>query len=483
MPRPWTLLLLLSLCLMARAEARKPTPGQANVQDFDFIVAKITANYAGYETKVTDKTRPALTELTDRLREKARLARNDEELAAVLKEWVDFFQDKHTFVEQVATMGGVVPKVRTLALTEASAKAQLEKLGRSRVPAEGLWVSGQERFAVVRTDTAGKQLAAVVLTSDVPAWTTGQVRAEFTVRADGAWDVRYVNRHLLPVAYRGRTTDGHDILEFTGTPARSWRREWPEAADPIAFDKRVPSGDLFLRRLSPRTLWLRLPDFKDRRAEPLAKLLADHKAELDRTDNLVIDARRHGGGSDYVYAPLLPLLYSRPIYSISLEMKVTRDNIDTLAAAFAATKMPDVQRARLEAYLKGLEPHLGKWFRDDGKEVYVEAFPSVLPFPKRVAILIDDATSSGEQFLLAARQSRKVTLFGQRNSLGMLDFSNITNQVTPSGRFKLHWATSRTLRLPGDPVDPHGIPPDLRIPVDVTDPVGYAQAWLERQVD
>jgi hypothetical protein len=54
---------------------------------------------------------------------------------------------------------------------------------------------------------------------------------------------------------------------------------------------------------------------------------------------------------------------------------------------------------------------------------------------------------------------------------------------TPSGRWKMFWATSRSLRLPDEPVDPDGIAPDIRIPQDVADPVGFAQAWLERQVD
>jgi C-terminal processing protease CtpA/Prc len=106
-----------------------------------------------------------------------------------------------------------------------------------------------------------------------------------------------------------------------------------------------------------------------------------------------------------------------------------------------------------------------------------------MPFPKRVAVLVDNAASTGEQFLLEARQSRKVTLFGKENSAGVLDFSNTVDMPTPSGRYRVFWATSRSLRLPGDPVDPDGIAPDIRIPADERDPVAFAQRWLERQVD
>jgi len=54
---------------------------------------------------------------------------------------------------------------------------------------------------------------------------------------------------------------------------------------------------------------------------------------------------------------------------------------------------------------------------------------------------------------------------------------------TPSGRYQVFWATSRSMRLPGDPVDPDGIAPDIRIPAGEADPVAYAQRWLERQTD
>ncbi len=70
---------------------------------------------------------------------------------------------------------------------------------------------------------------------------------------------------------------------------------------------------------------------------------------------------------------------------------------------------------------------------------------------------------------------------GQANSAGVLDFANVVAMPAPSGRYIVQWATSRSLRLPDDPVDPDGIAPDVRIPVDVRDPVGWAQAWLERQ--
>ena len=71
--------------------------------------------------------------------------------------------------------------------------------------------------------------------------------------------------------------------------------------------------------------------------------------------------------------------------------------------------------------------------------------------------------SSCEEFLLAMRQSFKVKLFGQ-SSMGSIDFSNLRPWVLPSGKRRLMYATSRSLRLPEFPVDLAGIPPDQVLP-------------------
>jgi hypothetical protein len=62
--------------------------------DFDFMADKITTNYAGYDTKVTDANRAALSDLTTRLRAKAGEA-SDGELTALLTEWSGFFHEGH----------------------------------------------------------------------------------------------------------------------------------------------------------------------------------------------------------------------------------------------------------------------------------------------------------------------------------------------------------------------------------------------------
>lgn len=460
-----------------------------NVQDFDFVVEKLRRNYAGWDTKVTDETRPTLDQLTARLRSAAQNA-SPEEFTALLQEWVDFFEDGHVGITLIGSTGpddgssSSSATTPSLAWTEASVRAELAARGARRDPLEGIWDidGGLYRLGILPTPDRLGSFSAVVLTTTSESWLPGQIKAELTRQADGTINVLYrAGNHGENRTSASLMLDGA-VLSLTDWG--HWVREVPAITDPGLVERALPTGTMFLKRLSPDTLWLRIPDFNDRRAKPLKDLLDANAEALASAPNLVIDTRNNGGGSDYVYAPLTPLLYSRPIYSVSVEMRASEDNIALrkVIAEEIRSEQPDVAHF-LDQQNNRMAAALGTYVPGSDRVFSIERLDTVLPYPKRVAILIDEAGSTGEQFLLEARQSRKVTLFGKENSAGVLDFANVVGMPTPSGRYEVFWATSRSLRLPGDPVDPDGIAPDIRIPSEEVDPVGYAQRWLERQVD
>lgn len=476
--------------------AHADTAAGSNLRDFDFVAEKIVTNYAGYDTKTTGTKRADLDALTARLRHRVETERlSADEMAALLKEWTDFFHDGHTGIRaleqtpttppdasQLQALAAAVPK---LDWTEASVMQRLTVLGRQRDPIEGLWtISGDRyRLAILRTDAAADAFYVVVLSSTADGWSPGMVKATLTRSQNGRYPMQYRNGLFAEQSLQGELLA--DGSQFDTHAFGRWAREWPAVRDPQAVDRQLPSDQFFLRRLSPSTLWLRLPDFNDGNAAKVAGLLKDNAAMLEAAPNLVIDLRNNEGGSDFVYEPIIRLLYTRPIYGLGVEMRASRDNI-ALRRAIAEKLKSSPDAADTVAYLERegalMEQNLGDYVHQ-GSGMSVTVHDEVLRSPKRVAILIDNAASSGEQFLLEARQSRKVTLFGARNSAGILDFANVVDMQSPSGRYMLHWATSRSMRLPYDPVDEGGIAPDIRIPESEADPVTYAQRWLERQVD
>jgi hypothetical protein len=473
-----TFLLLVSQAAAAQAPS---SDAARNLADFDFVVAKIERNYAGFPTKTAGPRGAELAALTTRLRASAAAA-SAVEMTAILKQWVGFFRDGHTNVNAVGGVaGGGRPSSRP-EWTEAKVRSRLVALGPARDPIEGIWqIDDRYRLGVLRTAKTPNQFVAVVLATTADGWRPGDIKADIDAAAPGKYRMVYRSGD------RGEHPLTADIVAegavlVLGDDWGSWSRSVPAVADPDLAARRYPANGLFLKRLSPTTLWLRIPDFNDSRAKLLLALLEAHKADLATAPNLIIDLRRNGGGSDYVYAPLLPLIYSRPIVSIGVEMRSSPDNI-ALRRAVADQIRAEAPgpAAELDAENRLMAANRDGFIQPGAQPFSIDRRDAILPAPRHVAVLIDHAGSTGEQFLLDARQSRKVTLMGKANSAGVLDFANVVGMPTPSGRFRLQWATSRSLRLPADPVDPDGIAPDVRIPGDVGDPVSWARDWLERQ--
>jgi C-terminal processing protease CtpA/Prc len=110
-----------------------------------------------------------------------------------------------------------------------------------------------------------------------------------------------------------------------------------------------------------------------------------------------------------------------------------------------------------------MEKNPGKLVLDTGGFL---KFDTIANLPKNVSILVNDGCgSAGEFFLLAARQSSKVKLFGQP-SYGAVDRADA--YVYERKNFRVSIPIS--LRIPEyykKPIDNIGIPPDVYLPKNI----------------
>lgn len=232
----------------------------------------------------------------------------------------------------------------------------------------------------------------------------------------------------------------------------------PVASTP-ASQPAMPS----FRILSARTALLVVPSFADQAGAGLAALLKDHGQEIAQRPNLLVDVRGNGGGSDWTYAPLLALADANIRRDVGAQLFATPANAAANRIAcdvFApqSQQCRDTLRRAADAMERAAP---GTFIAQPGEPAVEIVVPrQVLPQPSRIGVLVDSGCgSSCEEFLLAMRQSFKVKLFGQ-SSTGSLDYSNLRPWVLPSGKRRLMYATSRSLRLPAFAVDAAGIPPD-----------------------
>ncbi len=250
---------------------------------------------------------------------------------------------------------------------------------------------------------------------------------------------------------------------------------------PTISDARAPR----FRVLSSQTTLLTLPTFNDRYAPLIAGLVAAHRREIVSRPNLIIDVRRNNGGSDSSYAPVLPIVAANVTRTPNAEFLATPDNI---AASEAVCALPEVAAAVCMRFMAPVieamkaAPSGTYVLPTRAPRIEVEAPHRVLASPRRIAVMIDRTCgSSCEEFVLLARQSFKVKTFG-RPTAGSLDYSNLRPHDLPSGKRRIFYATSRSLRLPANPIDGFGIAPDQLLPTPENDAAFDAEVRTVRAV-
>ena len=245
-----------------------------------------------------------------------------------------------------------------------------------------------------------------------------------------------------------------------------------------------------LEQLSDTCVLLRLQSFEPQYQRPLQELLDTNRATLEQCPHWIIDLRLNGGGSDWSYASLLPWILDGEVVNIGVQWRATHENIDGLQRLVNELSADDAPPSEGDAadYLRKViqtmgESRRGSFVSTAARTYSLNSTRAEPSGPARVAILTGPhCYSAGEQFLLTARQSFKVTLIGQPTA-GALDYSNLVSHRLPESGMTLWYASSRSARLPHYPVDTHGVLPDIYLPLSdedaKQDQILRVQRWLE----
>jgi C-terminal processing protease CtpA/Prc len=246
-------------------------------------------------------------------------------------------------------------------------------------------------------------------------------------------------------------------------------------ADNELYQRFLSSEDPFIDSLNEHTLYLRIPSFSPTEKSKIDSLVDLHKQKILSTQNLIIDIRNGTGGSDESYSSLMPFLYTNPIRMPSVEFLSTELNnqrmyeMSTNSGVVAQFGMnfTDEEMKEYRAKYDTLSKYLGEFVNLSKEKVLITTFDTVFQYPRKVGILINEGNAStDEQFILEAKQSQKVKLFGT-TTMGALDMSNLYLAYSPDQDFVLVYALSKSLRIPGMAVDDIGIKPDFYLDQEI----------------
>ncbi|MCW3464776.1 S41 family peptidase [Chitinophaga nivalis] len=415
-------------------------------------------NDAGFAYILSKKGKEAYAMHNSAYLEKVKQITSDKECAVALGHWMRFFRQGHIGVSYKAkeiAVGTVPKKTETIAVNTP----EFEKyLTAKKDPGyEGIWLSEPYKIGIKKI---GGSYVGFIIETTAAHWKTGEVKAKFDENGGV-----YYGRDKTEVKF-GKSKlklEGKNDLELGNF---SLKRIYPllkNDPDTELDLKLLKSSRPFLERLNATTVILRVPFFEITEKKYIDSVIRVNRATILATPNLIIDLRNNPGGSDESFEEILPFLYTNPVRSVGAVFLSTKLNNQRMLDLSNNPEFDEASRKQLRKYYEKLEQSLGKFVTLSDQKVDIQTRDSVYTYPQQVGILINERNgSTTEQFLLAAKQSKKVKLFGV-TTFGMLDISNVHTIPFPCGKFELFYGLSKSYRIPGMAIDDIGLQPDYYI--------------------
>ncbi|MBK7788028.1 MAG: hypothetical protein IPJ54_05515 [Saprospiraceae bacterium] len=442
-------------------------------------------NYAGWFDKINFDNVKRYRDWSEPFKAKAMAITNDSLCVGVIKEWLAYFNDKQltaTYVSSAKAMSKKSTSSPSIAanqgaMNEADLLEYMEN-NKNLDAIEGIFENENYKLGISRVNE--QQFQAIVLWSKNINQKPGEVKA--VIRKEGKkYSAQFYNEEMwMGQQYKVQVVDNILDMEvmFLDKTAPDSKKKKDRLEYEIEHDIHAPS-----LKFKDGTAIFTFPSFDFNTEKQTVYLLKKESDQLKKTTHWIIDLRNNRGGEAKVADQLLKYLYTQPYVAYNSEMRMTPFNFDLwyrsqIKPGYSQLD-PDSKKS-LDAEMEVMKAQYGKNYNASGKMADTLTMNEVLPYPQKVALLINRNTlASGELFTLLARQSKKVTVMGE-NSGGMLDYNNVMaiNTVCPSITLKM--PINRQLWLEDFfTVDKAGIKPELVL--KGSDWIKEAQNWLKPQ--
>lgn len=415
-------------------------------------------NDAGFAYILSKKGKDAYEMHTKAYLEKVKKITSDRDCAIALDQWMRFFRLGHIGINLKIRDSQIAPGIEKLETVKVDTK-EFEKYLKTKkdLGDEGIWSSPPYKIGIKKIDD---KYVGFIIETTAENWAVGELKTKFDENG-GVYYLRNkteVKFDKLKLKRMGK--NDLQLGNFSLTRIYPILKNDPE----IEFDLKLwKSTKPLLEKLNASTVVLRVPSFEITEKKYIDSVIRINKEIILATPNLIIDIRNNRGGSDTSFEEILPFLYTNPIRTIGVEFLSTKLNNQRMLDLSNNPEFDETSRKQFKEYYEKLEHSIGKFISLSDEKVAIEKKDTIYHYPQRVAILINEQNgSTTEQFLLAAKQSRKVKLFGV-TTFGMLDISNVHTVDFPSGKFELFYGLSKSFRLPGMAVDDIGLQPDYYI--------------------
>jgi hypothetical protein len=436
-------------------------------KEFLFIKDFIEKNYAGFNDKVTDINKQTYIAFSEDILKQTQTVSNSNYCYWAIQNWLNYFNDGHTRLIP-KPLKSISDSIEEILLTP-ELLSTLENKSVNDV--EGIYLSQYKgyKIAIIKNETNFRDYVGIIISAKSKSWKAGQVKVELKHIEKDKYNALYYLGNHQP-----------SIMEYTIKDGKFNPKDFIKSSifenltqnDNEPFSKlENKSKAVYYKDIDDSTAYLRIKSFHDRFAKKIISEIKSNEHKIKSKPYLIIDVRYNGGGSDFSYSPLLPFIYTNPIKTVGTDVFSTPDNIKSWQKVIDENpKLPEDVKKSIADVITQMSQNPTK-FINIGNDEIDTTLQVAYVFPRKVAILIDeDCASSTEQFLLAAKQSKKVIIFG-KPTVGVLDYSNMRTVDLNCMPYLLGYSTSRSRRIPENAIDNTGILPDVVLNFD--------KIWLE----
>jgi hypothetical protein len=447
------------------------------ITHFKWLKSSFEENDAGFKYILASKGTAAYAFHNKLIEDKIGVAKTHAACLSAMQEWLRFFRKGHAYIIQsqssisksgVTKLPDDTTYIRKMLANWPVAEINLSEFEkylntRQAQDYEGVWDAPPYKIVVKKIDSG---FIGVLINDVPPFWKSGQIKLE----------IKNNNENLKGIVYRRDHTKvesnniefiGQNYLDIADFRLQRVTPKLQTEKEVMDYLKSSGSRAAYIQVLDSNTLYLRIPSFELDQKKAIDSVLESNKNLLVRTPNLIIDIRGNGGGSDLSFANITPYLFTNHITKSGVEYFSTLLNNQRMFDFFNSPKYQTLFTEKQKKWAKqsydSLQKHVGKFVYIDESFIDEKVDSIKQRFPQQVGIIIDENVgSSAEQFLLAAKQSKKVKLFGTP-TFGALDIANMYSLTSPCNEYVLGYSLSRSRRLPQYPLDDRGIQPDFFI--------------------
>ncbi|MCB0277933.1 MAG: peptidase S41, partial [Calditrichaeota bacterium] len=350
--------------------------------DFQWLKQTFEENDAGFQYAIDKKGRANYQTYTEKLIERLKTISKQEDCLKVMNEWLSFFRPDHISIslnsQRTSNTNQEYLQSKSIPVNLTEFESYLSK--KEAIDLEGVWQGGGYKFAIRKIDNV---YTGIIIEANNQNWKRNEVK--LLIENDKA------------IYYMGNKSKmDYDIVELYDKnalrigPFQFWRifPEYPVSQSIKNYKKSAETNSAYIEELNENTLYLRIPSFASQEKQLIDSLLHSNFNKLIETDNLIIDLRNNGGGSDYSYLSILPFLYTNPIRTIGTEFLSTKLNNQRMLDLMKDPNFNSKEWAK-KSYEK-LEKNRGKFVLLDDTIISTYKLSKAYLKPISVGIIINE---------------------------------------------------------------------------------------------